>query len=211
MAERGNLHSEYRHDRRNRHRRHGAGGAAHERHPEPGAEHEEHARQQQPGAQDARLRNHGGRHRHLHRQDGHPDAQPDERVQGGFLRVGERRPDGRRAGQPDQGGNRRQLHRFPGLRRPETYQGPGQSHGRGAPPVAARAGRELPGPAGKRPRAGTAHFLHGTQVHGYRSGIPPAGQKSPLRERRAGNRAGSLLHRPDSGRPGTRRGHAPRH
>ena len=109
------------------------------------------------------------------------------------------------------GGNRRQLHRFPGLRRPGTYQGPGQSHGRGAPPVAARAGRELPGPAGKRPRAGTAHFLHGTQVHGYRSGIPPAGQKSPLRERRAGNRAGSLLHRPDSGRPGTRRGHAPRH
>ena len=90
----------------------------------------------------------------------------------------ERRPGGRRAGQPDQGGNRRQLHRFPGLRRPGTYQGPGQSHGRGAPPVAARAGRELPGPAGKRPRAGTAHFLHGTQVHGYRSGIPLLGKKS---------------------------------
>lgn len=103
------LHGSRHADRRGRTRR-----PSDERHAVAGRQHAPDAAHEQPGAQNARERDDGSYHGHLHGQDRHADAQPDARLRNEALRRYARR-DRRR-------GHRGQLDGFSGRRRPRDRQ-----------------------------------------------------------------------------------------
>ena len=146
-------------------------------HPLAGHVHAPDAQDQQPRAQDARLRDHGRRDGHLHRQDRNPHPEPDARPGTRPLRRASR-PRLRR-------GRRAQLHGLPRCRRADHR----KPHRRGSARMDAARRKRLRGVACRSEDRRPSDLLHRTQVHGHDHrkrdfGTPPA-----LREGCAGDRA----------------------
>mmetsp|Transcript_58737 Transcript_58737/g.155391 ORF Transcript_58737/g.155391 Transcript_58737/m.155391 type:complete len:491 (-) Transcript_58737:1581-3053(-) len=205
------------HRLRHHHRRGHPRGPAPRRHHFPCLLGAAHAKGHEPGARHGRVRDHGRRHQHLQRQDGHPHREHDDRRPGLLRRQV-------LAADPRQVRLQRPVLRLPGPRhRHQLPRGAGQgasqrphrghrqqdggrhahvpAHARGGLPQGARRGR----------RGQDVPLLVG-QEEDERAGARRGGRGPALHQGRVGDHHGAVrsVHGAGRVRAGPRRGHAAR-